>query len=295
MSKSFKEKLLAATGMAQLQQLCWHVQALREGVRETRQLRLLLTQEHRARLLASPRYQDPKRLARHENRIFSQNGEDGILEEIFRRIGTTNRFFCEFGVQANENNSLYLLVKGWRGAWLEGSAEQVTELQRIMAPQIHNGQLALRQAFITAENIEGLFRELQVPADLDLLSIDIDGNDYWVWKALTAYRPRVVSIEYNPIFPPHVPWVMKYNPTHQWQEDSYQGASLKSLEMLGSSKGYRLVGCDLTGTNAFFVRDDLVGDHFAAPHTAENHYEPARYYLQCRLGHPRVWGEFVSV
>jgi hypothetical protein len=295
MSESFRSKLLKATGLAQLREMRWNIKHLTETVREARQIRTLLSQEHIRHLLAQPKYQDPKRLNRHETRVYSQNGEDGILEEIFRRIGMTNRFFTEFGVQACENNSLYLLLQGWRGIWLEGSPAQVSLMQHEMARQVAAGQLTIKNAFITAENIETLFRELQVPAEPDLLSIDIDGNDYWIWKAVTNYRPRVLSIEYNPIFPAHIRWVMKYNPTHVWQQDSYQGASLKSLELLSASKGYTLVGCDLTGTNAFFVRDDLVGNHFAGPFTAENHYEPARYYLQARLGHPRAWGEFETV
>jgi len=295
MPATLKSKFLRLSGLTHLREVRWNIKHLTESVREARQIRTLLTQEHLRQLLAEPKYQDPRRLSGHQFRVYSQNGEDGIFEEIFRRIGTTNQFFAEFGVQSCENNSLYLLVKGWRGIWLEGDESQVALIQTEMAKQIQAGQLAVKRAFITAENIEALFRELQVPAELDLLSIDIDGNDYWIWKALGAFRPRVLVIEYNPIFPPHVRWVMKYNPTHNWQQDSYQGASLKSLELLGAAKGYKLVGCDLTGTNAFFVRDDLVSDHFASPFTAENHHEPARYYLQTRLGHPRAWGEFEAV
>jgi hypothetical protein len=89
---------------------------------------------------------------------------------------------------------------------------------------------------------------------------------------------------------------MAYNPEWSWRGDSYYGASLKALEKLGVDKGYRLVGCSLSGVNAFFVRDDLCGDHFHAPYTAEEHYEPPRYFL-CRTlaGHPPGFGPYVTV
>ncbi len=111
----------------------------------------------------------------------------------------------------------------------------------------------------------------------DLLSIDVDLNTYWLCKAITNYEPRVVVVEYNALFPPPVEWVVRYDPMSAWDGTCYFGASLKSLENLGTLKGYRLVGCDVTGVNAFFVRQDLVEDKFLRPFTAENHYEPMRY------------------
>ena len=125
-----------------------------------------------------------------------------------------------------------------------------------------------------------------------MLSIDIDGNDYWVWKAIDSYSPRVVVIEHNSVFRSDVEWIMSYNPNNIWNGSSYFGASLKSLEKLGNQKGYRLVGCDFTGVNAFFVRNDLVGDKFFEPFTAENHYEPPRYFLQNVNGHRKDFGVF---
>ncbi len=115
---------------------------------------------------------------------------------------------------------------------------------------------------------------------MDLLSVDIDRNDYYVWERITHYRPRVVVIEDNAMFPPGVDWVIPYDGKAWWdQRTSYWGASLSALERLGRSKGYSLVACSLTGANAFFVRDDLLGDKFSAPYTAEHHYEPTRLYL----------------
>ena len=227
--------------------------------------------------------------------MFSQSGEDGISEEIFRRVGTTNCHFVEFGVENGlETNTTNLLVKGFHGAWIEADSRANQLIKEQFATLIDKRQLHLQQSFITAENIQDLLANAAVPEELDLLSIDIDGNDYWVWKAIERYRPRVVVIEYNGTFRPDVRWIMKYEPTFAWNKSTYFGASLKSLELLGAHKGYRLVGCNFVGVNAFFVRDDLVQDRFAAPFTAENHYEPPRYHLIRKTGHPRGFGEFTT-
>ena len=242
----------------------------------------------------NPKYSEPGRLNRYERQVFSQAGEDGIIDEIFTRVGTTNQFFVEFGVgNGLENNTTCLLTKGWRGYWIEARDEWVRHIERDFRDLLDTKQLVVQQAFITAENIESLFEAANVPNEFDLLSIDVDGNDYWVWKAIASYNPRVVVVEYNALFGPDVRWAMRYNPAAIWNRTSYHGASLKSLEALGEEKGYRLVGCSFAGVNAFFVRHDLVGDTFCAPFTAENHYEPARYHLVRTVGHPRGFGDFV--
>ena len=245
----------------------------------------------------NPKYDNPKKLNRYEFKVFSQAGEDGIISEIFNRIGTTNKFFVEFGVgNGLENNSAYLLVKGWQGYWIEGSERFCQSIRQSFEDLIANQQLTLKNTFITGENIEDLFRKGNVPTELDLLSIDIDGNDYWVWQAITNYRPRVVILEYNAIYPPESSWVMQYNPSHQWKYNSHMGSSLKALEKLGDQKGYKLVACSFSGVNAFFVREDLLADHFCSPFSAENHYEPARYFLcSQKAGHPRAFGKFKTI
>ncbi len=240
-------------------------------------------------ILARPERSDPKRLGHYEYRVYSQNGEDGILAEIFRRIGATNRVFVEFGSSDGEqNNTVLLLIEGWSGLWMDGDHHAIQKAGQHFAKEIAAQRLKVRETFITAENIESLFREQGVPPEFDLLSIDIDRNDYYVWKRIEAYRPRAVVIEYNPLFPPALSWVIPYDPEATWDGTSHTSASLKALELLGAGKGYKLVGCTLAGVNAFFVRDDLVGDRFAAPFTAENHYEPARYYMDYPdTNHPR--------
>ncbi len=245
-------------------------------------------------LYNNPKYKEQKRLARYEHKGFSQHGEDGIIEEIFHRIGTTSRFFVEFGCgkHGTENNSLLLLLKGWQGIWMECNAVHVKRIKDKFRSLVENKKLAVCPAFVTSENVNEIFTDLNVPKEFDLLSIDIDGNDYWVWQALGEFSPRLVVIEYNAIFPASMKWVMKEDKSYRWDGSSHFGASLKSMELLGAQKGYKLVGCDFCGVNAFFVRQDLVGDHFLTPFTSENHYEPPRYFLERQAGHPRNFGEF---
>jgi uncharacterized coiled-coil protein SlyX len=143
---------------------------------------------------------------------------------------------------------------------------------------MQNKPVAVRAAFVTTENINELLAEANVPPEFDLLSIDIDGNDYWIWQALTDYSPRAVIIEYNASFRPPRAWTMPYNPQHSWDGSNYYGVSLSALEKLGRQKGYRLVGCSSLGVNAFFVRADLVAGKFPnAEAGARYHYRPPRY------------------
>ena len=165
-------------------------------------------------------------------------------------------------------------------------------IRRNYESMISANRLNVQSAFITAENIQSLLKAANVPAELDLLSIDIDGNDYWVWKAITDYRPRVVVIEYNATFRYDTEFIQSYDPKRLWNRTSYYGVSLKSLELLGRSKGYSLVGCNFIGSNAFFVRDDIRGEKFMAPYTAETHYEPPRYWIWRKVGHPRGFWPF---
>ncbi len=240
-------------------------------------------------ILADERYADPRRLERHGRKVYSQNDEDGILEEIFRRIGTASRSFVEFGVtDGRENNTLKLLLEGWHGLWIEAGAAYCEKIRRSFGGQIDAGALELVQSMVTAENIDALIGGARVAraAELDLLSIDIDGNDYHVLAAIRAVRPRVVVIEYNAKFPPPMDMVIRYDPQHAWDGTDYMGASLQALAGLGARLGYRLVGTNVSGSNAFFVRSDLAGDRFFAPATAAALYNPPRYWL--------TWGFIVG-
>lgn len=240
-------------------------------------------------LLNSARYRDPRRLAHYEHQVFSQGGEDGIIAEIFRRIGTTNRLFVEIGVgNGLQNNTTYLLLQGWRGLWIDGNGEAVDFIRHHFARQIDAGQLQVLHAFVTAENVSRLLHQSEIPETFDFLSVDVDRNTYWIWRALQSYRPRVVCVEYNALFPPDIEWKVEYYPERMWNKSSYFGASLLAFERLGQELGYCLVGCTLSGINAFFVREDLCDERrFVAPFTAVNHYEPHRSYMIRRIGRPR--------
>ena len=271
---------------SQLEQLSRLLRDLDSHFNGGRQLQI---EDYLARqLYSNPYYLEGKRLNRFEYQVFSQFGEDGILAEIFNRIGTTNNYFIEFGVEnGTECNTTNLLLKGWKGLWIEGSNEHCTAVQNSFKNKIANGELTCLNSFITADNIQDLFRKANAPTEPDLISIDIDRNDYHVWNAITDYQPRVVVIEYNSIFRPGDHFIVPYDSTAVWDGSSNFGASLQSYYELGLKKDYNLVGCGFSGVNAFFVRKDLVADLFHSPFTPETHYEPPRYFLYRKSGHYR--------
>jgi len=236
------------------------------------------------------RLTDPIFLERFGFKVFSQSDEDGIIEEIFNRVKTTNKTFVEFGVQNGlESNCHYLLHKGWNGLWIEGDGKAVKEIHQLFKKPIANKRLTILKAFIDKDNINALISDQGgIKGEIDLLSIDIDGNDYWVWEAINCVNPRVVIIEYNAKFPPTFEWVMEYDAKHIWRGDDEHSASLKSLELLGTRLGYRLVGTNITGVNAFFVRSDVAGDLFAKEAMAENLYNPTRWTMKYISGHPSM-------
>jgi hypothetical protein len=245
---------------------------------------LEMCQRIRCRLLLQTlRFRKMDDLTTFEAKWFSQNGEDGILQALFRKIGAARRFAVEFGVEnGSECNTRYLREKqGWACLLMDPNTQNPDYIQR---------------EFITAENINHLFRKYKVPEDLDLLSIDIDGNDYWIWKAIEAcYRPRVVVIEYNAKILPTESKSIAYDPSFRWDGTNYFGASLLALARLAKSKGYALAGCESRGTNAFFVREDLYARHFK-PHSFGELYQPPTYgYKKEGYGHPPSSKTFVDV
>jgi len=189
-------------------------------------------------------------IKKYENKIYSQSGEDGIIEYIFEYIGTTNKYFVEFGAAdgiAFSNTANLRINKGWNGLLLEGDANMAIRSDGVF------------HAIVTAENICAIFRKYNVPSTFDLLSIDIDGNDYWVWKALDTkkYKPRVVVIEYNSNFEPSESKTIEYDPYYIHDGTIYYGASLGALRKLGKEKGYSLI-YRTNKLNAFFVLSDLL-------------------------------------
>ena len=261
----------------------WLVRA--GGLRE--QFQRLLRCERRARWLQAGD------LRAFERRICSQNGEDGILQEIFRRVGTVNRCLVEIGVEDGKecNGARLVLEEGWHGLFVEADADKFDGLARRYA---RRAGVQCVHATATSANVETLLQSANVPQTFDLLSIDIDGNDYWVWAAVQQWQPRVVVIEYNAAHPPPVRWVMRENAEHRWDGTTYYGASLASLAALGRKKGYTLVATDSTGVNAFFVRDELVTPERFLDPVVHYHYTPLDSPM-CPDGLPPRAGPFVEI
>ncbi len=251
----------------------------------------LRAQQYWEQKLTEPRYGDPKRLLKYGWKAYSQSEEDGLIHEIFRRIGEGSRTFVEVGTEGGqETNTAALLLNGWRGAWIEADLPEVEIIRTQLGHYCDTGALKTVDAFVTRENINELLRGCTPAGELSLLSIDVDGNDYWIWEAIDCVQPRAVIIEYNATWRPPLPFVVPYDRAFRWDGSNYFGASLAAFERLGERKGYKLVGCCFSGVNAFFVREDLVQDRFAAPFTAENHYEPPRYWMLRSAGHRAAVG-----
>lgn len=216
-------------------------------------------------------------------KVYSQADEDGILEAIFERLGIGRGSFVEIGCGTGlENNTHYLLLKGWRGIWVDGDPANIAAIRTALPP---SERLRVVEAMVDRETAPSLVDEaaLEALGGLDLLSVDIDGNDLDVVVACaSAWRPKVVIVEYNAKFPPPTVVHIAYDPAHRWNRDDYHGASLGAF--IARLSDYRLVSCNLAGTNAFFVRLDLAA--MFADHPARRLYQPARFHLTAlRSGH----------
>ena len=224
----------------------------------------------RERLRPRPR----ESLLHHAVRRYSQNGEDGMLAELFRRVGPGTRTFVEFGVGDGAQCCTRALAEaGWTGLWIDPGAIA-------SAP----AGVRTRQAFLTRENVAEVLLENGVSRNVDLLVVDVDGNDYHLLAALLAegFAPRALVVEYNASVEPGVSWVMPYDPAHRWDLSNRFGASLTALAAL--ARDHRLVACDAEGVNAFFVAEALA-HAFPCPGDVDAHYMSPKY---CGLafGHP---------
>lgn len=248
--------------------------------------------------LLQPLSRDPKRLEPYGFKVYSQSDEDGILEEIFRRLGIGTGRFVEIGVENGlECNSLYLIHKGWRGVWIEGAQKHRPAIEETFAT-ILGRRLDVTFGWVTAEGVNPIFKALKIEPEVDFLSIDIDGNDIYLLDALDI-RPKVICIEYNAKFPANIDKRPVYDPARAWRGRDYMGSSLKALAAVADGKGYRLVGTNIVGANAFFVRKDLAGDLFPDDCRSEALYNPPRYWLWSdhflNIGHLADFGPYVDL
>lgn len=227
-------------------------------------------------------------LVANAHSYWSQSNEDGIIEHIFDRVGTAGDrgTFVEFGVgDGTENNSLALMSKNWFGEWFGG--------EPLLTEPPPNGRLRFNRCWVTRDNIVELARSALTrigvgPEQLDLLSLDLDGNDYWLTEALleAGIRPRVWVAEYNARFPVGSQWVMPYDAKHRWNNDDYYGASLTALCLLFGRFGYVPVACSAHGANVLLVRGDLRGSFTDVPSELADLYRPPRYFMATPRSHP---------
>ena len=198
-----------------------------------------------------------------EFRVFSQWGEDGLIQYLIRRVPVARPIFVEFGVENyTESNTRFLLTNNhWAGLIIDGSAENIAYVRR--DPIYWATNLKAENAFITRENINDLISRNGVAGDIGLLSIDIDGNDYWIFEKIDVISPRIIICEYNSHFGPTAKVTTPYDPSFTREaahfSKIYYGASIAALNSLALRKGYSLVASNSAGNNVVFVRSDLLG------------------------------------
>jgi hypothetical protein len=221
----------------------------------------------------------PDALPAAEFTVFSQFGEDGILQFLVQRVPIEHEVFVEFGVEDyHESNTRFLLVHdNWRGLIIDGGTTHVEFLRATGLGWRHH--IDALSAFIDRDNINGLIHGAGIEGDIGVLSVDIDGNDYWVLERIDVVSPRILVVEYNSTFGPEAAVTVPYEPSFVRGEQHpswlYWGASLAALTRLADRKGYALVGGNKAGNNAFFVRRDVLGD---LPEVAvADAYAPSRF------------------
>ncbi len=208
-------------------------------------------------------YQNVKDFSEIEFSVFSQLGDDGIIQYLINVLDIQNKYFIEFGVQNYiESNTRFLLMNdNWSGLIYDGSSEFINFVQNDYYYWLHD--LKARNLFITAENINDAFLKENISGEIGLLHIDIDGNDYWIWKAINVVNPVIVIMEYNSGFGDERAITVPYKPDFERYSEHYSGlyfgSSLQSLCDLAEEKGYSFVGSNSYGNNAYFVRNDKIG------------------------------------
>jgi hypothetical protein len=224
---------------------------------------------------------DARRLRWSERSTYSQNGEDGVIEEIFARIGTTDRFLVEIGASDGAENCTRNLVEaGWTGVWVEADPGRA-----VSAAAVAPGVDVIGQS-VTRHNVADVLGSCGISPTFDLLVIDIDGDDLGVLRrTLHTFRPRVLVVEYNAAFTPRALWSRGDSPA-VWDGTFRHGATLGALRHATVRAGYALVHCERAGVNAFFVRADLIGDQFPQAGRVRDHYRAAAFTAH-PFGHPR--------
>lgn len=243
---------------------------------------------HSSELLRLELLKNSNSLNKKEQKIYSQHGEDGIILEIFKRIGMTNQKFFEFGAGDDyENNTIILLSQGWSGIWVDGGAKNIEALKNNFSKTSARDRIMIKQDILTSKNINEFIKQNNIDNDIDFISIDIDGNDYYVWKAMNI-KPRAICVEFNSSFPPSTYFLDEERETF-WNNTMWFGANITAFNELAKEKGYTLVCVDSSGANLFFVRNDLIFDRFEDVGNIEKLYFPPRYNMHFISGHEKCF------
>jgi len=227
---------------------------------ETDDIKMLLGQLHAERVRSLTSAQFPQGV---EFKVFSQFGDDGIIQFLIHALKPCARSFIEFGVTdyAEANTRFLILNDNWRGLVLDGDPKMIERVRSHHISVLRD--LTAASAFVDAANVNEVFLQNGFEGELGLLSIDIDGNDYWVWEAINVVDPLIVVCEYNSVFGPDDAVTVPYDPAFVRQDAHHSrlfyGASLAALCHLGQRKGYAFVGCNSHGNNAYFVKADRAG------------------------------------
>lgn len=219
-------------------------------------------------------------------KYFSQTDEDGITLEIVRRLGIKTGAFAELGVgNGLENNTLILLANGWRGFWIGGES-------LVFNDKLNPKRFAFFRDWVSLENVARLMGqgfEIIATNELDVLSLDLDGNDFYIAQEIlkAGILPKLFILEYNAKFAPPIKWTIKYDANHLWDGTDYFGASLALLSGLLTEFSYTLICCNAaTGANAFFVRNEYLSHFPDVPNDIEDIFVGCQYQLYKRWGHP---------
>ncbi len=233
------------------------------------------------KILNEPKFQNEKSLLKYGYKVFSQQDEDGIIDEIFKRIGSGSKKFIELGLETGiECNTTNLLFQDWSGLWVESNKKNIEGIKKNFSKFLDNS-LKVHSAKITTNNVNQILSKyFKTGFEIDLLSIDIGVHTFHVLKMIEAVNPRVIVTEYNAKYGPIIDWTVEYNQDAEWDNSDYFGASLHAFGKMMKNKDYFLVGCNITGVNAFFIRKDQLKDKFEQDFSSKHHFMDGRYWLK---------------
>lgn len=235
-------------------------------------------------------------LANIEFKVFSQYGDDGILQWLIEEIDIDEPWFIEFGVKDYRESTTRFLMQhnNWSGLVIDNSQRNVTSIKQ--AEFFYHHDLQAICEFVTTDNINILISDSGSPQNIGVLHIDIDGNDYWLWKAINVVNPCIAIIEYNAVFGAERAITVPYDKDFKYEEKHYSylyfGASLEALKYLAKEKGYTFIGCTSAGNNAYFIRNDKLTENLRQIHQQARFGQPTllrgNERLECIKG-MEVW------